>query len=167
MKKDIYIDAEWFPNQKIFLIGIAFNQSKVYSMYGKQLTKRNFKKYLDAVTGYIYFYGPDIGMCEKYFNMDIRNKYKCVNLLRVTRSYMPKLASWRLAFIEKKLGIVRREKKYKESIYKIYGDWKNPEFRKHVIIYNEDDVRNLIIMKKKLFKKYNIKNSDIQPLLLR
>lgn len=164
--KNLYIDAEWFPNQQIFLIGIAFNKSKIDSLYGRALSKRNFMSYLKQVNGYIFFYGPDIGMCEKYFGIDIRNNYRCINLIRITRSYMPKLKSWKLAYIEKHLGIKRREKKYKESIYKIYGDWFHPKFREHVIIYNVDDVRNLIIMKEKLFAKYNIKSKDLEALVM-
>ena len=49
---------------------------------------------LAPVDGYIYFYGPDIGMLEKFTRLDIRNNYRCINLLKVFRDIMPELPSY-------------------------------------------------------------------------
>ena len=62
-RKELYIDAEWFITQKMYLIGYAYNMSQYGQLWGKALNARNIKKMLKGVER-IYFYGPDIGMLE-------------------------------------------------------------------------------------------------------
>lgn len=156
MNNNLYIDAEWFPNQELFLIGFARENGEVGQLYNRSLTLRNFMKLLRATDGYIYFYGPDIGMCEKYFGIDIRSQYKCINLLRITRAEMPRLKSWRLDNIERYFGLKRHVSKYKKSIFQIYSDWNDKKYRERVLMYNRDDVANLVTVKQKLFAKFKI-----------
>ena len=96
---DIYIDAEWFHNQKIFLLGYGYNLRKTGRLYGRNLTKNNIIKILKPVRdsgGNIFFYGPDIVMMEKNFNLNIRENYRCCNLLKVFQRYVPS-KSYKLA----------------------------------------------------------------------
>lgn len=154
MAKDLYLDAEWFLNQKIFVIAWGRNLSDFGQLYDTTLTRARMKKLLDETTGYIYFYGPDIAMIEKYFNIDIRNNYKCVNLLKIFRLLMPRAKSYRIFHLEKQFKIERTTTQYKHSIFSALRDWKNPK-RKHVVLrYNMEDVINLIHLKRKIFKKY-------------
>ena len=112
--KEIYIDGEWFIGGKLFLLGYAYSQKKQGFLFGKKLTKENFLKLLKPnIT--IFFYGPDVGIIEKHFNVKIRNKFRCINLLKVFRDNINS-SSYRLADIEKKFGIVRQRVEYKKSI---------------------------------------------------
>ena len=166
MSKNLYIDAEWFPNQQIFLIGYAREDGEVKQLYSRSLNTRQFKGVLERTTGHIYFYGPDIALCENHFEMDIRNKYDCINLLRITRSCMPNAKSWKLAHMEKVFGCQRQEAKYKKSIFEIYKDWYDRDYRKRVLLYNQDDVRNLVLIKQRLFKRYDITCEYLNSILL-
>ena len=163
--KEIYIDGEWFIGGKLFLLGYAYSQKKQGFLFGKKLTKENFLKLLKPnIT--IFFYGPDVGIIEKHFNVKIRNKFRCINLLKVFRDNINS-SSYRLADIEKKFGIVRQRVEYKKSIFDIYGDWYSVEARKRVLQYNKEDVVNLIRLKKIVFKKYKIKAAYLNEIKLK
>lgn len=83
--KNIYIDCEWFLNQRIFLIGYAYSISESGQLYGTSLTVDHLEKIFKPADGYVFFYGPDVAMLEKHFNVSIRKHCPCVNLLRVFR----------------------------------------------------------------------------------
>jgi len=112
MSTDIFFDAEWFFNQKIFLIGYAYNLKKFGQLYDRSLTKSKFLDLLKPVDGFIYFYGPDIGMFEKYFKIDIRHKYKCVNLMPIFNQLTPdhvenhKLATYQINITNEKEDLI-------------------------------------------------------------
>ena len=167
MRKNLYIDAEWFPNQEIFLIGYARDNAAVGQLYSRSLTGRAFKKLLNDTTGHVYFYGPDIALCENHFEMEIRNKHECINLLRITRACMPGAKSWKLAHMEKIFGLKRNVAKYKKSIFQIYDDWNDRKYRQRVLQYNEDDVRNLVLVKQRLFQRYDISKEYLNSIILK
>lgn len=164
---NLYIDAEWFPDQRIFLIGYARERGPVKQLYGRSLTRTNFINLLKPTTGYIFFYGPDIGMCEKFFGMEIRTKYKCVNLLRITRAEIPNASSWRLEHMEKVFHLPRHERKYKQNIFAIYGDWRSAPGKERVLKYNADDVANLVTLKKKMFDRLGIGKAYLNSILMK
>jgi uncharacterized protein YprB with RNaseH-like and TPR domain len=167
MKRNLYIDAEWFPNQQVFLLGYARDAGQPAQLYGRSLTRTKTLNILNETNGYIFFYGPDIALLENHFGVDIRNNYKCVNLLRITRTFMPHAKSWRLAHIEKVFHIMRSVNKYKKSIFQIYSDWNDPKYRNRVLEYNRDDVRNLVLVKQRLFKRYSIPRNYPEQVLLK
>lgn len=98
---DLYLDLEWFFNQEIFLIGYAYSITQHGQLHDETLTMNNILQMLEPVDGYIYFYGPDIGMLEKATGLDIRNNFRCVNLLKVFRDIMPGMDSYKLASLRK------------------------------------------------------------------
>jgi len=163
---EIYIDVEWTLDQDVFLIGYAYTLRKKGQLYGKSLTKKNFLTLLEGVE-FIFIYGPDIGMLEKYFSIDIRQEYKCINLLKIFRRYIPGLKSYKLAALEEMFGIKRTTKQYKQNIFTLFKDWRNPSKRRLCLKYNMEDVINLLIIKKKAFTKYNITRSQYSRSLLR
>lgn len=165
--KNLYIDAEWFPTQEVFLIGYAREDAYVKQLYSKYLTEQAFRRVLDKTVGHIFFYGPDIALLEKHFGMDIRNNYDCVNLLNITRRFMPHAKNWRLDHMEKVFKLQRSVAKYKKSIFQIYSDWNDPRYRKRVLQYNLDDVRNLVLVKQKMVKRYDIHHSYFNTILLK
>ncbi len=167
MPKNLFIDAEWFPNQELFLVGYSREDANVKQLYSRSLTTRNFKRILDDTKGHIYFYGPDIALCENHFGMDIRNNYDCINMLRITRACMPGAKSWKLAHMEKVFGCKRNVAKYKKSIFQIYDDWNDKKYRERVLQYNADDVRNLVIIKQRLFKRYSISREYLDSIVMR
>lgn len=164
--RNLYIDAEWFPNQQIFLIGYAREDGQVSQLYSRSLTEKKFLNVLHETRGHIYFYGPDIALLENHFWLDVRNHFHCINLLRVTRACMPNAQSWKLAHMEKVFGIRRNVAKYKKSIFQIYDDWNDTRYRKRVLQYNADDVKNLVLVKQRMFNRYEISKAYLDQIRL-
>lgn len=157
--KSIYIDCEWFIGGRLFLIGACYSNYKTVQLYHSKLHKANFLKLLEGVKS-IYIYGPDIGILENNFNIDLRNKYLCFNLLKIFRQVLPPQASYKLSAIEKKHGIHRARAEYKKNMFDIFSDWRNAEKRKRVLAYNREDVVNLMELKRIIFRKYNVKMKE-------
>ncbi len=153
---DLYLDLEWFFNQELYLIGYAYSVTNYGQLYDNTLTHENIVKMLEPVDGFIYFYGPDIGMLEKSTGLDIRNNFKCINLLKVFRDIMPGMDSYKLAYFEEMFEIKRSQKQYKTNIFKLVEDWNNPYKKPKVLKYNYEDVVNLVRLKKEIFKLYGI-----------
>lgn len=153
---DLYLDLEWFFSQEIFLVGYAYSITNHYQLHDETLTIENIIQMLKPVDGYIYFYGPDIGMLEKNTGLDIRNNYRCVNLLKVFRDIMPGMDSYKLASFEEMFEIKRSQRQYKTNIFKLMDDWHNPYKKQHVLKYNMEDVVNLVRLKREIFGIYGI-----------
>jgi len=161
---NIYIDAEWYISQRIFLIGYAIEDTDtgdvtIHQVYHRNIYRNQIIKLFEQCTGFVFFWGPDIGMLEKRFRFPIRSKYHCVNLLRVTRLLIPGLPSYALASIEEHFGLYRKQVKYKKNIFSIYTDWRNPELKKKVLAYNFEDVYYLILTTRIMFAKYQPTNA--------
>ena len=79
---------------------------------------------------------------ENYYNMEVKNRFRCVNLLTVAKDYI-RAKNYRLDTMERKFRIPR-EVNLKEQRGDIYQHWnKDPE---NVKLYNKQDVvvtRNL------------------------
>lgn len=149
---DLYLDLEWFMNQDIYLIGYAYSLTNAGQLYDETLTMENIISMLEPVDGSIYFYGPDIGMLEKNTGLEIRENFKCVNLLKVFKNLLPGLPSYRLSYLEEMFGISRSQKQYKTNIFKLVEDWNNRYKKKMVLKYNLEDVVNLVRLNRMLFK---------------
>ncbi len=163
---DLYIDAEWYLNQRMFLIGYAYGQGKFGQLYGKKLTKKNFKKLFDKVTGSVFCYGPDVGMLEKFFKFKFRKKFRCVNLMKVFKDTI-KIGSFKLKNLEKRFGIRRSVMKYKTNIFNIWKDWKDKIKKKAVLLYNREDVVNLVKLALKIFKRFQIADKYLETIRLK
>lgn len=163
---DLYIDAEWYLNQRIFLIGYSHNHKKCMQIYGRKLNRNNFRRLLKKVTGTIFCYGPDIGMLEKYFRLKIRKKFRCVNLMKVFKDFI-KIGSFKLKHLEERFGIKRKVMKYKISIFQIWKDWKDAEMKKAVLLYNREDVINLVKLAMKVFRKFNVETKYLEEIRLK
>jgi uncharacterized protein YprB with RNaseH-like and TPR domain len=161
---ELYIDCEWCNNSKIYILGYAYNKENIYFLYEKYLNKKNVQKILKNID-YIYVYGPDIAYIEKNFNIDIRNNYKCINLLKLTKHYL-KLNSYKLSNVEKHYKIKRTTIVYKKNIRYLYLDWKTKSKRKQCLQYNKEDVYNLILIKEKMFTKFKICKQDLENYIL-
>lgn len=170
---DLYIDAEWYINQKIFLIGYCFADHRFHKpirsgqLYGKAISKKNVRKLLKQVNSdCIFFYGPDIGMLEKQFDLNIRGNYLCVNLLKVFKDLYPNETRYKLSDFEMKFGYRRDTIKYKKSIFEVFDDWKDPEKRQIVLRYNEEDVISLAKIKKRVWKRHRITGNYLNQIRL-
>jgi uncharacterized protein YprB with RNaseH-like and TPR domain len=121
---------------------------------------------LKKVTGTIFCYGPDIGMLEKFFKIKIRKKYRCVNLMKVFKDFI-KIGSFKLKHLEERFGIKRKVTKYKTSIFDIWKDWKIKFKKRKVLLYNREDVINLVKLAMKIFKKFKIAEEYLEKIRLR
>jgi hypothetical protein len=163
---NLYIDAEWYLNQKVFLIGYSYNLRTFGQIYGKKLTKREFRKLFKKVTGSIFCYGPDVGMLEKFFKIKIRKKFRCVNLMKVFKDFI-KIGSFKLKHLEQRFGIKRKVMKYKTNIYDIWKDWKNIIKKRVVLHYNREDVVNLVKLALKIFRKFSVTEEYLEKIRLK
>ena len=159
---DLYIDLEWFFNQELFLVGYAYSITNYAQLYDESLNIDNIIRMLQPVEGYIYFYGPDIGMLEKSTGLDIRNNFRCINLLKVFRDIMPGMDSYKLAYFEEIFEIKRSQQQYKSNIFKLSEDWNNPYKKQHVLKYNMEDVVNLVRLKREIFSLYGIEEDYLE-----
>jgi len=161
MGRNLFIDAEWYLNQKIYLIGYAYDLSGTFQIYGNTLNPLSFAWILRDVTA-IYCYGPDIGMLEKFFDCDLKTYYYCFNLLSIIKKLEPNLKSYKLSDLEKMAGIQRRTMVYKSNIWKLHEDWNDPVKRQYVLMYNKEDVHNLIRVKNYFFRMHGVVRRDIE-----
>lgn len=156
----IYIDCEWYPRGRIFLIGFKINKKKPKALWGRQLER--FPIYLDRYNEHILFvFGPDISYLEKHFDVSLKPNHICINVLRMVKDLEPNRDSFKLAAIEKSLGIKRKVDKYKTDIFKIWDDWKVLDIRSQIISYNLQDVNSLEIVATHFIEKYNLKKTDL------
>ncbi|VBB45251.1 hypothetical protein TRIP_D300147 [uncultured Paludibacter sp.] len=161
MGKSLFIDAEWFLNQRIYLIGYAYSLSGTYQLYERTINPFSFLSILQGVD-VIYCYGPDIGMLEKFFDCDLKTYYYCFNLLSIIKKLEPNLPSYKLSDLEKMAGIQRETMEYKSNIWQLHRDWQNPLKRAFAMKYNKEDVNNLIRVKNFFFQKHGIIRKDIE-----
>ena len=161
MGRNIFIDAEWYLNQNIYLIGYAYDLSGTFQLYDFTINPISFAGILRDVDA-IYCYGPDVGMLEKFFDCDLKTYYYCFNLLTIIKRLEPNLKSYKLAELEKIVGIERRTMVYKSNIWKLHEDWNNPFKRQFALMYNREDVTNLIRVKNYFFQKHGVIRKDIE-----
>ncbi|MBK8737648.1 MAG: ribonuclease H-like domain-containing protein [Saprospiraceae bacterium] len=154
--RSIYLDAEWYIGGNVFLIGYVYQNGDKDQLFDKSLTKKNFLQALSSVK-VIYFYGPDIGVIESHFGINLRDKFICINLLKIFRRNI-KSKSYKLSEIEKKYGIYRQEAEYKKSVFKIWNDWRNPKRKERLLRYNLEDVVNLKKLWSIIKREKNITN---------
>lgn len=153
---DLYLDGEWFIGGEIFLLGWSRDTRQFGQLYDDSLTEERFQELLDDTTGKIYFYGPDIGIIEKFFQIDIRSNYHCVNLLKVFKDNLPGLDSYKLANIEKLYNLKRNRQEYKANIFSIFRDWRKPQVKSLVLQYNREDVINMAKLKHIIFTQFDV-----------
>lgn len=66
------------------------------------------------------------------------------------------MRSYKLADVEKKFGIFRKEVEYKKNIFKIWHDWKKYDKKKRILRYNLEDVINLVRLWKRVRSQHQI-----------
>lgn len=175
--REIYIDGEWHFNtnpQKFYLLGYAYDKSHWGWLYNQndytfgdkimykpargekgvdRLNRTWILKLLEGVET-IYFYGPDTGQIERMFHIRLKDRYRCVNLLAANRALHPDWKSYKLADLEKYYGIHRETMEYKRDVDNLHRDWYNPKLRSKALLYNKEDVLNLIRVKEALYKEF-------------
>jgi DNA polymerase elongation subunit (family B) len=156
----LYLDCEWTIDQDIFLIGYAYADGRSGALYDSKLSKKSFMRLLEDMENLIV-YGPDIAYLEKYFEIDLRSNYICINALKLFRQTLPGLNSYKLAYIETLFAVGRQKRKYKTSVFTIWKDWFDQTKRQHVIIYNREDVVNLRRLFRIIVSRYQLTDEHI------
>ena len=180
----LFYDLEWFIDQRIYCLGYAYNQRCAGWIYDDVLTwkhRSQIKELFDGVDT-IYFYGPDAAMVQKQFAIDLKGKYRCINLLKAIHDLEPDrdthhekrgstnslwrngrmrypknpwLYGYKLANLEKTIGIHRETDEYKADIWKLDRDWRDGH-RDRALLYNKEDVINMIKVKEYFYKKHHV-----------
>ncbi len=143
--KSIYIDGEWnslTKPQKFYLLGYCFDEHHAGWLYdendytymgktlyhlpyrGKNLLTRKYVLELFRGVDNIYFYGPDIGMLEKCFHIDLCHHYNCINLLSATKQLEPaprRTSWWRTNIRQASIGRRRGISTTQFSMYTVIG----------------------------------------------
>ena len=168
----------WLYNQNDYTYGTEVKaKPKVKGVNG--LNRTWLLKLFDGVKT-IYFYGPDAGMLESMYHIRLKERYRCVNLMLVVKRVIPKADMWRatqelmhegilergkysedkpcyrLCAVEHLLGIRRETMEYKKDVDNLHRDWYTPHLRAKALLYNKEDVLNLIRMKRALYSRYSI-----------
>lgn len=159
------MDCEWFPGGKIFLLSYKKGNDFTKTLCGSSLER--FPGILrKAKPKFVFVYGPDIAYLDRFYKEDFRNDFICVNALKMSKELI-KSDSHRLCRIEKKLGIKREVKKYKENIFSIWKDWRDEKLKTMIIEYNIQDVDSLYLIVRHCIKKFNLKETDIMRYMLK
>lgn len=156
MATSIFIDAEWYIGGDVFLIGYAYNDKDHGQLFGNKLKVGHFNKLIGDLK-YIYVYGPDVGVLENYFGINLRDNYICVNLLKVFRQHI-RAKSYKLADVEKMYGVKRNRAEYKKSIFEIWNDWHKRDKKERILEYNREDVLNMLKLWNIIRAEHNITN---------
>ena len=168
----------WLYNQNDYTYGtIVKAKPKIKGTNG--LNRTWLLKLFDGVKT-IYFYGPDAGMLESMYHIRLKERYHCVNLMLVVKRVIPKTDMWRatqelvregvlehgkysadkpcyrLCAVEHLLGIRRETMEYKKDVDNLHRDWYTPHLRAKALLYNKEDVLNLIRMKRELYARYRV-----------
>lgn len=164
-ERAIYIDCEWYLSQEMYLLGYAYDLRHYGQLYGSALNRSNIKKLLRQVTT-IYFWGPDIGMLEKCFDLELRTNYQCVNLLKAMRLLEPKSKSYKLSYFEQCAGFKRKTSGYKKNIFNLHRDWQSPKYRARALLYNREDVLYMLRVKRFYFTKHKVTKKQLADFVL-
>ncbi len=152
-----YFDIEWRQDGKVFLLGWVHNSRDYGVLYGKQLTVQNIFNVF-AGSSFVFFWGPDCGRIENYFNERFSDYFRCVNLLSIVRDNV-RAKNYRLDTIEAKFRI-EREVNLKDKRKDIFQLWKtNPQ---EVIKYNLQDALSLFYIEKILRNRYSLTSWDFR-----
>lgn len=137
---DIFLDTEYKDKGgEIFLMSLRSTHGDEYILYGPSLRKNVLLKILKNKKR-IFVYGPDIGKLEKQFNIDIKSRWICVNVLSIVREFMPDLPSKSLLAVERYLNLERSTAHFKKYTRTLEKHWKNKSKREGIMNYNMEDV---------------------------
>lgn len=165
---DIFIDCEWIPGDYITILGAYCSCKDRFQLYDKSLTKTNFIDFIEGCKGrrtepFLFCHGPDIGRIERYFNLDLKKKYPCVNVQKAFRQFT-RFNKVGIYHLERKFGIPRGWVMSWEDM-ELY--WKiRKEYRKHVLDYNWDDCVNLSRLVTVLKRQYGVTRGDFQSIAM-
>lgn len=156
--KNVYLDAEWYIGGNVFLIGLCNENLTATLLHGQALNKTNFLRCIEGAT-HLYFYGPDIGVIEKFFGIRLRRKYICVNLLKIFRRLHPRAAGHKLLQYERRYKIYRKTARLKSDVWGLIRLWQKPHTRALLLQYNKEDVVNMARLKKMVFMRHKVRQA--------
>jgi hypothetical protein len=161
-KSVLYLSAEWFIGGEPYLISWATNLRTFGHLHDEQLSRHRLMKLIKAAD-YIFVYGPDLGIIEKHFGIEIRAHNHCINLLKVFRDVLPWwYTSMKLNDLATSFGVGNEATETNENIWEVLRNWQKPQGKATAIADNEDTLEKMIRLKRAIFEKYNITNRDLK-----
>lgn len=145
--KSIFLDLEWRSDGVPFIVGYAYNLRDFGQLLEGDITPSAVSALFSGVS-HVYVYGPDVAVLEKFYDLNLRQNYVCINLLTAAKAVF-RFPNYRLSTVEKALGLSRKAD-YKERIFQLYSDFGNAKNRAEALQYNLDDVLSLVRLKRLL-----------------
>lgn len=157
---DIFLDTEYKDKGgDIFLISLRSSHGEEYTLYGANLRWNVLYKILKGKKR-IFVYGPDIGKLEKHFNVDIKSRWICVNVLSIVRDFLPELPSKSLVEVEKFMKLERSTAHFKKYTRKLEVHWRDKKKRSGIIDYNKEDTLFLELVYNLMFDVFKFNPDD-------
>lgn len=159
---DIFLDTEYADKGgDIFLISLLTSHGEEYTLYGANLRWNVLYNILKGKKR-IFVYGPDIGKLEKQFNVDIKSRWICVNVLSIVRYCLPDLPSKSLVSVEKFMKLQRSTSSFKKYTRKLEVHWRNKKKRIGIIDYNKEDVLFLELVYNLMYDVFRFNPDDFR-----
>lgn len=168
---DVFIDCEWLEGEYLTILGAYSYGQDRFQLYGDTLTRRRFLSFLDTCSKrredldtFLFCHGPDIGRIEGYFNLDLRQKYYCINTVTAFNRFT-KFQNATLGHLEQYFNLRR---KYVLSSTEITRLWRSGDrnAQRIVLDYNWEDCVNLRRLVRILYNVYNVKRSELKEIAM-
>ncbi|TET79939.1 hypothetical protein E3J38_06530 [candidate division TA06 bacterium] len=166
---DVFIDCEWVSGEYLTILGAySFGQRKL-QLYDKTLTAGRFTRFLARCCArapgvFLFAHGPDIGRIERYFGLDLKKQYCCVN----TQTAFRKFTNFRnvsLDHLEKHFGLPRRHILSATDIDVLWTSGNRTD-RRQVLEYNHEDCMNLWRLIRILKREHGITKAELKSIAM-
>lgn len=168
---DIFIDCEWIENEYITILGAYCYGQKGIQLYEGTLTKKKFIQFLNLRSNngnlrtFLFCHGPDIGRIENFFDLDLKNRFWCVNTITAFKTFTS-FQDAGLGHLEQYFQLPRRYALTSDEINELWNS-ENPANRQIVLEYNWEDCVNLWKLIRILKKEYRVTTRDLKSIAMK
>ena len=120
--------------------------------------------YFSKADLFLFCHGPDIGKIENFFDINLKNRYYCVNTIKAFKRFT-RFQCARLKHLESYFAIPRKYDLYYKEINILWNSGK--KYKKKIVLdYNKDDCINLWRMVRLLIRDYGVTRSDLRSIAM-
>jgi hypothetical protein len=162
---ELFVDCENTRSEYIVLIGVHSYGHERLQLHSGTLTREKFMKYLNIVKRQdddllLFCHGPDIGRIERFFEMDLKTTFHCINTVTAFKNFT-RYQHCSQKYLEECFGLPRV---HHLSAYEIDRLWNsgNKKHRQIVLDYNWEDCVNLRKLVGILKRDYGVTRNDFK-----